>query len=787
MSMDPRQRFKLDRPCPVCAGHEDMPHKEERRCYGFLSDDGLYAHCTREKYAGEIGRNNGSNTFAHRLEGVCRCGKIHSPESRAPQSALKTSKGTPSVDSYRHSIWGQPSKLWAYWHANGELAGYEARWDRPGGGKVIRPLVIEDGRWRQKGIPKPRPLYNLPALWERPEAPVIVAEGEKTADAAGQLFPSHIAITSMGGAKSPHLSDWSPLRGRDVVIWPDNDADGQRYAREVAALALKAGASSALIVQLPEGLPDSWDLADSAPEGVDVEKLLADAEPADVVEGDTDADGKGAGQGQTVSSGDRLLQWASEQVELYCDGEEAYADVLIDGHRETMPVRSRGFNRWLRKLYRDETGRGAPQEALTHAVENLDAEAAWAEQRKVHIRTASHNGRLYVDLGDDTWRVVEIDAGGWRILSGPPEVRFRRTTTMKSLPVPLNGDSVQGINALRGFLNVGEGDFVLCVAWLLASLRDTGPYPILALTGEHGAAKSTAARLILSLVDPARPPTRGVPRDERDVVIAARNRHVLALDNLSGLPAWLSDTLCRLSTGEGYLTRALYTDDAEVVFEAQRPAILNGIENPSVRGDLADRSIIIRLAPIADTARRTESELMDAFEEVRPRIFGALLDGLSEGLRNYDSVNLGRLPRMADFCRWVVACEGAFWSPGTFLATYDDAQASATEDVVENSPIWPALRQFLEESPDFDGTATELLNQIGTYKPDDKSPRGWPSTGAAMGKQLMRLAPSLRKLGYTADWRKTKDGNFWRLASLQQASGLALPIDEELEEKNETA
>ena len=467
---------------------------------------------------------------------------------------------------------------------------------------------------RQKGIPKPRPLYNLPALWERLDAPVLVAEGEKSSDAAGDLFPSHIAIASMGGAKSPHMSDWKPLMGREVVVWPDNDADGQRYAREVAVLVLKAGASSALIVQLPEGLPVGWDLADSVPEGVDVEKLLADAMPAISGEGDPEADEKGAGQGHSLSSGDRLLQWASELIELFCDGEEAYADVRIDGHRETLPVRSRGFNRWLRKLYRDETGRGAPQEALTHAVENLDAEAPRAVQRRVHLRTASHNGRLYIDLGDDSWRVVEIDAGGWRILSNPPEVRFRRTPTMKSLPVPVKGDAVRGINALRGFLNVGEGDFVLCVAWLLASLRDTGPYPILALTGEHGAAKSTAARLILSLVDPARPPTRGVPRDERDVVIAARNRHVLALDNLSGLPTWLSDTLCRLSTGEGYLTRALYTDDAEVVFEAQRPAILNGIENPSVRGDLADRSIIIRLAPIADTARWTESELMDAFE-----------------------------------------------------------------------------------------------------------------------------------------------------------------------------
>ena len=785
--MDPVQRFRRGRPCPVCGGHADQPQSEGIRCYGFLSDDGLYAHCMRKEHAGILDRNVGSNGFVHYLIGGCRCGREHGGEPASALSLHRGSQATPSVDFYRDSRLGKPSQLWAYRYADGELAGYTARWDRPGGGKDIRPLVFVDGSWRQRGIPKPRPLYNLPALLQHADAPVLAVEGEKSSDAAGELFPSHIAITSMGGAKAPQLSDWCPLKGREVVVWPDNGPDGQSYALKVAALVLKAGASSARMVQLPEGLPAGWDLADSVPEGVDVEKLLADAEPADVVEGDTDANEKGAGKGQTVSSGDRLLQWASEQVELYCDGEEAYADVLIDGHRETMPVRSRGFNRWLRKRYRDETGRGSPQEALTHAVENLDAEAAWAAQRRVHIRTASHYGRLYIDLGDDSWRVVEIDAGGWRILSGPQEVRFRRTTTMKSLPVPVKGDSTQGINALRGFLNVGEGDFVLCIAWLLASLRDTGPYPILALTGEHGAAKSTAARLILSLVDPARPPTRGVPRDERDVVIAARNRHVLALDNLSGLPTWLSDTLCRLSTGEGYLTRALYTDDAEVVFEAQRPAILNGIENPSVRGDLADRSIIIRLAPIADTARRTESELMDAFEEVRPRIFGALLDGLSEGLRRYGSVNLGRLPRMADFCRWAVACEGAYWSPGTFLATYDDAQASATEDVVEDSPIWPALRQFLEVSPDFDGTATELLNQIGTYKQDDKNPRGWPSTGAAMGKQLMRLAPSLRKLGYTADWRKAKGGNFWRLKSFQQAGGLALPIDEELEENNETA
>ena len=530
-------------------------------------------------------------------------------------------------------------------------------------------------------------------------------------------------------------------------------------------------------------MPVKWDLAEPVPDGVGVGRLLADAEPFALEEGEPDADGEKNGRGHR-SSGDRLFQWASERTDLYCHGEDAYADVCMGGHRETLPVRSRGFERWLRRLYWERTGRGAPREALTHAQENLDAQAARAGQRRVYQRTATHGGRLYIDLCDDSRRVVEIDSEGWRVLGDPPEVRFRRTKTAAPLPEPVRGDPCEGLSALGRFLNMGDGDFVLCVAWLLASLKDTGPYPLLVLTGEQGSAKSTAAKLLRSLVDPARPPTMGMPRNERDAVIAARNRHVLAYDNLSGLPTWFSDTLCRLSTGEGYATRALYTDDEEVVMEASRPVILTGIENPSVRGDLTERSITIRLAPIADADRRTESELMAAFEEAVPVIFGALLDGLAEGLRRYGTVRLERLPRMADFCKWAVACEGAYWPPGTFMDTYDDAQASATEDVLEASLIGPGLRQWLEGSPAFDGTATELLDRLNEHTQDERSPRGWPANGSVMGKQLTRLAPSLRKLGYTAELRRTKRGNLWRLESPRQASGSAW---EESAEANETA
>ena len=287
--------------------------------------------------------------------------------------------------------------------------------------KEYRPLVLENQRWTQRGIPQPLPLYNLPMLYERPNAPVLVVEGEKTSDAVRELLPSYIPTTNMFGADAPHWSDWTPLKGREVVIWPDNDSVGQSYAGKVAVLASRVGASGVRIVQLPEGLPAKWDLADPVPVGVNLEALLAEAEPYVADEEEPDTDEKGEGQGGRLSSGDLLPRWAREFAELFCDGEEAFADVLMDGQRETLPICSTGFKRWLRRLHLERTGKGATQDALTHAVENLDAQAALAGQRRVYLRTASHEGRLFIDLGDDSRRVVEIDAEGWRVLREPPK------------------------------------------------------------------------------------------------------------------------------------------------------------------------------------------------------------------------------------------------------------------------------------------------------------------------------------------------------------------------------
>jgi hypothetical protein len=358
----------------------------------------------------------------------------------------------------------------------------------------------------------------------------------------------------------------------------------------------------------------------------------------------------GDGGGRAPTQADRLIALAQGAELFHTPSGTCFADIDINGHRETLPIRGKSFKQWLARSYFAATS-GAPNaEALQSALNVIEAKACFdSQEREVYIRVGGLDGRLYLDLGDNAWRAVEIDTAGWRVIDRPP-VRFRRAAGMKRLPVPERGGS---ITSLRSFLNVAsDTDFVLAVSWVLAGLRDRGPYPVLVLSGEQGSAKSTFAAILRALLDPNTAPLRALSREDRDLFIAANNGHVLAFDNVSGLPAWISDTLCRLATGGGFAARQLYTDQDEMLFDACRPVILNGIEDIVNKPDLADRALFLTLEPIPEDKRRLETELWSEFEVERPRLLGALLDAIVEGLRRLPEIRLPKLPRMADFATW---------------------------------------------------------------------------------------------------------------------------------------
>ena len=241
-----------------------------------------------------------------------------------------------------------------------------------------------------------------------------------------------------------------------------------------------------------------------------------------------------------MSATDVLLNVAMAARLFHASDGTGFADLIIDGHRETWPLRSKRFGAWLRQQYYERTWDAPSPAALNAALNVLEAQAQFdGPQRKVSLRLAEHDGLIYLDLADEFWRCIEISANGWRIAKDPP-VRFRRSAGMQPLPLPVRGGSIE---SLARFLNLtSENDFVLVVAWLSGALRAGGPYPVLAIAGEQGSAKTVLSKLLRAVIDPSVAPVRALPRDERELFIAASNGHVLAFDNLSGLPPWLSDT-----------------------------------------------------------------------------------------------------------------------------------------------------------------------------------------------------------------------------------------------------
>ena len=428
---------------------------------------------------------------------------------------------------------------------------------------------------------------------------------------------------------------------------------------------------------------------------------------------------------------------------------DGYATIQAGEHSENWPIRSRRFRQWACKLYLEVHDKVPGGQGVQDAVTTLEGIAVHrGAEHRIYVRLAEHYGVLYLDLCNAEWEAVEVKTGWWEVVQNPP-IKFRRARGMLPLPVPTTrGD----INDLRQFVNVHDsGVFTLIVAWLIGTFHPRGPYAILEVDGEHGSAKTTLCRMLRRLVDPNEADLRTQPRDERDLVIAARNGHVLGFDNFSGIQGWLSDGLSRIATGTGFGTRELYTNDEEVIFSGARPIICNGIGGVATRSDLLDRTIRVDLPAIPEDKRKPEADLWHDFDAARPGLLGAILDAVATALNRAPAVKLDRLPRMADFARWIVAAEPCLpWEPGAFMAAYWGNREAANESALEASPVAGVLRTWFDrqQGTTWTGTATDLLPELAKVATDAiKAQRHWPKSGRGLSGTLRRLAPNLRAVG----------------------------------------
>jgi hypothetical protein len=439
----------------------------------------------------------------------------------------------------------------------------------------------------------------------------------------------------------------------------------------------------------------------------------------------------------------------AQTAELFRDPEgHAFATVSSDGYQRTHLIRSSGFRQWLlttvMRNYATFPGKLTIDNGLV-AIEVV----ALNEKREtpVHFRIAQSEDAIYIDIGSESGEVIHVTRGGWSIIRDAP-VRFRRTANMAALPLPVAGGN---IDELRQFVNVGTcDDFTMLVGFLLGALSGNKNYPIVTLIGEQGSAKSTLALVIRALIDPVRKaPSRSLPGSERDLVISMSHSHLLIFDNISSLKTVMSDALCRVSTGSGFGTRQLYSNDDEAIFGGARPICMNGIEQFVERADLLSRCIVLDLPTITTTTRRDDTSFWRDFHEASARILGALLDGLSSGLRHRSTTQLAEKPRMAEFALWATACEsGVGWVAGTFMTAYRKNIASCVDISLDASPLANAVLELMEKRVSWEGTATELLKSLNRRADNDiKRLKAWPKAANRLSNQIRRLRPSFRAVG----------------------------------------
>jgi len=341
---------------------------------------------------------------------------------------------------------------------------------------------------------------------------------------------------------------------------------------------------------------------------------------------------------------------------------------LQTGGAAIYPIRGKRFRQELSRRYFEVTGKPPSRNHMTAAVDVLCAYANFqGDETELHNRVAWHDGNIYYDLSNDEWRVVEITPDGWKVIGNSP-VKFRRYGHQRAQIIP---DPDGDVKEFLRFTNVRTKYEVLALVHLVTCMIPDIPHTILNAIGDHGSAKTMFGKLEKKLIDPSVLSVLSLPNRKNELVQQLSHHWMPVYDNLQTIQGWQSDCLCRASTGEGDSRRELYTDDDDVFFHYMHCIVLNGVNSVATLPDLVDRLLSLRFERIPEDKRRTEEEIFREFEDAKPRILGGIFNVLSKALAIKPTINLKRLPRMADWALWGCAvAEAMGYGKSAFLDAY---------------------------------------------------------------------------------------------------------------------
>lgn len=468
---------------------------------------------------------------------------------------------------------------------------------------------------------------------------------------------------------------------------------------------------------------------------------------------------------------DILIEMVLESgAKLYLDQNKTayitFPDRLIVGY----PISSSVFKQWIRGRYWNKYQKGFSSDTLNIVLSTLEGKAFHeGEIKTLYNRIARLNSSIYYDMGDDT-HVVVINESGWHLSTESPVI-FRRFTHQQVQVTPLHGGNLV---SLLDYVNIVDNtDKLLFLTYVVAVLVPDIPRVVIVNIGDQGSAKSTALRLVRSLVDPSSVELMTPPSELLELAQAANHNYCLYLDNLSSLSIKISDALCGLVTGVGFSKRKLFTDDEDVLFDQKVAIGISGINLVAEKADLLDRCLILQFQRIPNEQRKSEHEFWEKFNEQKAHILGALFTALSTTLKVVKDIKLTSKPRMADYARYGASASVALGNTAEdFIKAFDENVTRQNKAALESSSTAQVVLAFMREHPMWQGTSSDLYNALKVMA--EKSglqiggSDGFPKSSNWLWRRIMQVRPNLLALGIKALKEETAESSIIKLTNLRK-------------------
>ncbi len=424
---------------------------------------------------------------------------------------------------------------------------------------------------------------------------------------------------------------------------------------------------------------------------------------------------------------------------------------------EVIPIQGKKFENILSRRYYSEKDKVLSTQRIGNIVRIFEMSAFEGPRHSLDVRIAGNGMEIYIDPGNSSYNLVKITPGKIEIIN--PEVprhrRYRGTLPMK---IDFSGSREDLELLVRQWKFSEPKDHMLFMVSRGAALVPGKPNPIVTVSGDNGSGKSNLTLLAKAMIDPSIMNSSSIKAGKDDELTQAlAHNYSVNFDNVTiQLRDETVDILCRASGGDTLTKRALYTNDDDFFLTFLRDIVMNGINNPSNRGDFADRNLAFYLLRPSGEERKTVKELSEALDELVPKARGALIKAVAKAMLIVEKVEVelkGYLPRLADFTVWAEAISRSLgFGRNEFLAAYLEKIQGATLDVITSNTVAMLLMQFMSQQDSWEGSATELYNSLNELA----GPLRFPKSPNSLVREIHELRATLEQAGLK--FEDVKDG-----------------------------